>query len=436
MPVIESIWWVLILIGIMIMVHELGHYWAARFFDVKVETFSFGFGPRLFGFRRGETDFRVSAILFGGYVKMSGEQPGDEASNDPRGFLAKPRWQRLIIAFAGPWMNILLAVVVLTGLYMVAYPKSPESTIVGLVLPATPAAKAGMQEGDHIIALDGRQNPTWEDLQLAEMANAGRRIQLTVVRGSQTMELSLTPELDERTGVGRTGYFGQAEIELEAVDPAMDAARKGLQPGDLIKSVNGTPIRSAYRLRELVKASQGKPIELVYSRNGQHQTVSVTPTWKVIDGAGSFMIGVHQRPKIEYITLNFPDAIQESVRTNIKSAGIIYQLLQGIVERRMSAKSLEGPIGIANLSREAAKQGPGTFLALMAMVSLNLAVFNLLPIPLLDGGVILLLLLEMLRGKDFSLQFKEGVMKFGFVFLMAVVLFVFYNDISKLLSRS
>src|ERR1700735_5577498 len=126
MLVLQNIWWFLVLIGVMILLHEFGHYWAARFFDVKVETFSFGFGPRLFGFRRGETDFRFSAILFGGYVKMAGEQTGDENANDPRGLLAKPRRQRMIIAFAGPFMNILLAVAVLTGMFMIRFPKVPN----------------------------------------------------------------------------------------------------------------------------------------------------------------------------------------------------------------------------------------------------------------------------------------------------------------------
>src|SRR5271157_1974139 len=162
----ENILWLLVLIGIMIMIHELGHFWAARFFDVRVETFSFGFGPRLFGFRRGETDFRFSLILFGGYVKMVGEQPGDEQADDPRGFLAKPRWQRLIIAFAGPFMNILLAVTILTGLFMVRFPKIPSSPSpeIGYVVPDSAAAKAGIREGDRIVQIGDSADPTWEDI--------------------------------------------------------------------------------------------------------------------------------------------------------------------------------------------------------------------------------------------------------------------------------
>src|SRR6266511_3404269 len=165
--VMQNVVWLLVLIGVMILIHELGHFCAARFFDVKVEVFSFGFGPRLFGFRKGETDYRFSAILFGGYVKMAGEQPGDENADDPRSFLAKPRWQRLIIAFAGPFMNIVLAVGLLTGLYMVKFQRVVDADLhatIGHVTPGTPAAKAGIQDGDVIVGLDGKSNPTWEDI--------------------------------------------------------------------------------------------------------------------------------------------------------------------------------------------------------------------------------------------------------------------------------
>ncbi len=174
----QSVFWFMILIGVMILIHELGHFWAARFFDVRVETFSFGFGPRLFGFRRGETDYRVSAVFFlGGFVKMAGEIPGDEGANDPRGFLAKPRWQRLIIVLAGPMMNVVLAVGLLTGLYMVKYQRvvdADNGAVIGSVSPDTPAAKAGILEGDRIVKLDGQRNPTWDDVLLKEAESAAR----------------------------------------------------------------------------------------------------------------------------------------------------------------------------------------------------------------------------------------------------------------------
>jgi regulator of sigma E protease len=433
--VIQNIWWALVLIGVMILIHELGHYWAARFFDVKVETFSFGFGPRLFGFKKGETDFRIAAIFFGGYVKMAGEQPGDENANDPRGFLSKPRWQRLIIAFAGPAMNIVLAVGILTGLFMVRFPKIPSSPSpeVSYVMPDSAAAKAGIHEGDRIVQIENTPNPTWEDIGMKEVASAGHDLSVWISRNGERKHVTVTPILDPRSGIGFAGWGEQNEIEINSVPPDKPAAKAGLRAGDIMISVNGQPIRSTPKLHDVINSTGGKPVVIVYSRNGQQGTVTVTPVMTSMDGGEPrWMIGVNLAPRVEFVSLSFPQALVESVRYNTKNATLIYQFLRGILERRMSPKSLEGPIGIARLSGQAAREGPTAYFALTAMVSLNLAIFNLLPIPILDGGVILLLLVEMFMRRDLSLRVKEAVFKLGFVFLMAVVAFVLYNDISKL----
>ncbi len=435
MPVFfENIWWLLVMIGVMILIHELGHFWAARFFDVKVEAFSFGFGPRLFGFRRGETDFRFSAILFGGYVKMAGEQPGDESVSDPRGFLSKPRWQRLIIVFAGPAMNIVLAVGLLTGLFMVNYPKVPNAdgpAVVAHVAPDSPAAKAGVKEGDTIISIDNVKDPKWEDVFLKEIASARRPLPVMIDRSGKRIVTTITPTLDEQNGIGYIGWFGQSEVQIERVMPGMDAAHSGLQPGDVLVSINGKPIHTIHKLHEVIAASQGQPVEILYTRNGTRAKTSVTPKYN--NDEDRWMIGVQLSPRIIMTKLPLPEAFRESIHQNVKSATLIYQFLVGIVERRMSPKSLEGPIRIAQISGEAAREGPAAFIGLMAMVSLNLAIFNLLPIPILDGGVILLLAVEIIMRRDLSLAVKEAVFKVGFVFLMAVVVFVIYNDISKIL---
>src|SRR5512145_2220840 len=194
MAIFENIWWLLVLIGVMIVIHELGHYWAARFFDVHVEAFSIGFGPRLFGFRRGETDFKICWIPLGGYVKMAGEQPGDETS-DPRGFLAKPRWQRLIVVFAGPAMNIVLAIALMAGLYMYRYPKmasAMQSAEIGHVKEDSPAAKAGLKEGDLIVRFGDKADPTWEEVMMAEVVSAGKPIPLLIRRGPELLNINVT----------------------------------------------------------------------------------------------------------------------------------------------------------------------------------------------------------------------------------------------------
>jgi regulator of sigma E protease len=439
MVAIENIVWLLVLIGVMILVHELGHYWAARFFDVRIDVFSFGFGPRLFGFRRGETDFRFSAILFGGYVKMAGEQPTDENVNDPRAFLSKSRWQRLVIAFAGPAMNMVLAVALVTGLFMVRYPKAPDTVqegLVGFVEPGTPAARAGVREGDRIVTIDNIQNPTWEDILFKEIGSANRPLGVRIDRHGHQFNITVTPvTIDERTGLASSGWRQQGEVEIGALSQGqMPAEKAGLRKGDILLRADGQLIRSQSRFSEIINGAGGRAVTIEYLRDGKAHSVTIQPVFdKTAVGGGRWLIGVYPQPRMIITRLPFPEALKESIEQNRRYATLIYSFLRGIAERRMSARTIQGPIGIAQLSGEAAREGVFAFAGLMAMVSLNLAIFNLLPIPILDGGVILLLLVEMIMRRDLSLRVKEAVFKLGFVFLMAIMAFVLYNDISKIL---
>ncbi len=436
----EDVLWLLVLIGVMINIHELGHFWMARLFDVHIETFSFGFGPRLFGFRRGETDYRFSLIPFGGYVKMAGEQMGEEtaAAPDPRSVLAKPRWQRLLIAFAGPFMNIALAVGLLTGMYMVSYPKlsaADEEPVIGGVLPDSPAAKAGIQPGDRIVALNGKPNPTWEEVSMKEDTSAYRAMAVEIERNGRRFQTTVTPTLDEFSGVGSAGWAKRGEVEIYNISPGMPADKAGLKPGDIIVSADGQPVQSTIKLSEITKASDGRPVTLVYERKGKSHTVTMQPVYEKKDGPARWMIGVGPALKPHFIDthLSLPAALNESLKENKRGAMMLVQVLEGLVQRRMSAKNITGPIGMIQLSGNAAREGASVFLGLMAVVSLQLAIFNLLPIPILDGGVILMLLIEMVMQRDLSMNVKEAVLKLGFVFIMLIVAFVVYNDIAKML---
>jgi regulator of sigma E protease len=432
--ILQNIWWFLVMIGIMILIHELGHYWAARFFDVKVDTFSFGFGPRLFGFKKGETDFRFSAILLGGYVKMAGEQAGDENANDPRSFSSKPRWQRLIIVFAGPAMNILLAVAVLTGVFMIRFPKIPTSPSpeIGYIVPDSAAAKAGLKEGDRVVQIGDTANPTWEDIEMKEVASAEHQVNVWIVRNGERKLVPVTPVLDPKTGAGFAGWGEQTDIEIGSALANSPAAKAGLQTGDIIVSVDGQAIHSTPKIHDIIKSNGGKLVNMVFSRNGKLMTASLTPTMSENNGTKEWMIGVILQAKVVFVSLPFPQALSESVRQNVKNATFIYQLLRGIAERRMSAKGVQGPIRIVQMSGEEAREGPMAYFLLMAGLSLNLAVVNLLPIPILDGATIFMLIVEMFMRRDLSLRVKEAAFRLGFVFLMAVVAFVLYNDLSKL----
>ena len=443
MAFLQSFFWFLVLIGVMILIHELGHFWAARWFNVRVDVFSIGFGPRLFGFRRGDTDYRFSAILFGGYVKMAGEQLGEDHADDPNGLMSKPRWQRLIIAFAGPFMNVALAVGLLTGLFMVKFQKladDSKGTVIGYVLPGSAAEQAGLKAGDKIIRVEGKADPSWEDVNMKEVASSELAMDVSVVRDGKTIDTKVTPKQDERNGVGTAGWAPKSEIEAVGVSPGMPADKAGIRKGDLLISANGQPIESRFTLQAIIRGTGGKPVDIVYRRDAENHTVTIRPEFSTSDGDKSdahWMIGVGIEEKLNFITtkLSLPEALVESLRENQKGATMIFEFLRGLLERRMSAKSLAGPIQIGQMSGIAAKQGPASFIDLMSMVSLNLAIFNLLPIPILDGGVILLLLIEILMGRELSLNVKETMLKIGFVFLMMVVVFVLYNDITNHLLR-
>ncbi len=437
MSFLGPLFWVVILLGVMILVHELGHFWAALAVGVKVETFSLGFGPRLFGFRRGETDFRVSAVPFGGYVRMLGEQPGDDNVVDARSFQSKTRWQRAVVIMAGPLMNIILAVGLVTGLYMYAFPKEVETKdpLITSVTPNTPAARAGFQAGDRIIQFGDRQHPNWDYVMTEEILNANRPINVVVERGGQQINLSVTPQMDPKEGVGSIGWSGEQNVQIGEVRPGLPALAAGLLPGDLFVTVNGQRVVSAITVQQIVFHSDGKPVDFQVMRNGKLLSRTVTPV-ATNDSKMPYQIGVSFKMPVQWVKLGIAPAFMQSLQFNKRNALMMFQVLGGIVERRVSPKSFSGPIGIAQMSSEAAQQGPWNYLFLMAFVSLQLAIFNLLPIPILDGGTLLLLLIEMLLQREVSLQVKETVFKLGFVFLMMLVVFVIYNDISRILTRS
>ena len=452
MGFLQPVFWVLILLGVMILIHELGHFWAALSVGIKVETFSLGFGPRLFGFRRGDTDYRVSAIPFGGYVRMLGEQagegkansdPADEASSgelagaiDPRSFGAKPRWQRAIVVIAGPLMNILLAVAIITGIYMHAFPKEISSVdpVISNVMAGSPAAEAGLKPGDKIVQLGGEKNPTWQDVMTQEALNANNPLQLVIDRKGQRMNATVTPKMDPKEGIGYAGWMGDPDVQVAEVIKGSPAAAAGLQKGDLLISINGQSVETPGALPATVVKSGGKPLQVILMDKGRIRKVSVTPE-ATNNPKLPWRIGIAFGLRGQFVKLPFGQAFVESVRFNVKNAAMIFEALRSIVERRLSPKTLSGPIGIAKLSSEAAHEGALSYLFLMAVVSLNLAIFNLLPIPILDGGTLLMLLLEMIMQRELSLQVKETVFKLGFVFLMMLVVFVIYSDISKMLSN-
>jgi len=433
---------VAVVLGLMILIHEWGHYAAAKLLGVRVEVFSIGFGKRLIGFRRGDTDYRIAAIPLGGYVKMSGENPMDERTGDPAEFLSHPRWHRFIIAIAGPAMNILLAIGLLTGVYMVKY-EYPiylyQPIVLAWVKSGSPAAEAGLQPGDKITRIDGIENPTWEQLEPTIWLSPNQPMTITVQRGDQVFERTITPKPITTSEVGWVGWYPSNPVTVGVVEPGMPAAKAGIKQGDHVVAIDGTPIPHIEAMIERLQETKDKPVELTILRDGKEFNVPITPVLAKAEDPNEkrYRIGFQNHPDVKTSRLPFGAALSRSLVDNKKDSMLILELMKRLVERKVSIRAISGPIGIAQDAGEAAqarsREGWTPLLMLTAAISLNLGIFNLLPIPILDGGVILLLLIEAFMRRDISLRLKERIYQAAFVFLVLFAVMVIYNDIAKTL---
>jgi len=425
-----------VVLGIMILVHEFGHYAAAKFFGVRVDVFSIGFGKRLVGFKRGDTDYRISALPLGGYVKMAGENPMESRTGAPDEFMSHPRWQRFVIAIAGPAMNILLAIALLTGVFMVHYEHPlymDESATVGWVMDNSPAAKAGIERGDRIVRIDGEQNPTWEDVMLKVMISPKQPVDVAVQRGPDILEKKIQPEAEGTEQYGSVGWLPEQPVIVTELEPDMPAAKAGIQLGDDLVSVNGTPVRSVFMMIHFLQQNGDKPVDVTAVRKGQTIHFKMTPVETEEGGQKAYRLGFRAEP-VRIDKLPFSKAVSRSLEENKKFSLLIVDLVHKMLERKVSIKQMEGPISIARASGDAAQQPGWTpLLGLMAMISLNLGILNLLPIPILDGGVILLLAVEAILRRDISVRIKERIYQTAFVFLLLFFVVVIYNDLMKAL---
>jgi regulator of sigma E protease len=418
----------------MIFVHELGHFLAAKFFGVRVLVFSLGFGPRLLHWTRGDTDYRISALPFGGYVKMAGDDPSANRQGDPGEFLSKPRWQRFMVVVTGPTMNILLAVLLLAGLYRFHYQKpayEEQPARVGDMEEDSPAGQIGLRPGDLVVRLDGLQNPRWEDVQMKVLTTVGEAIPLEVERDGKTLNLALTPRAEGPDRVGYAGWYPYEPGVIDKVEPGLPASRAGLRPGDEIVGVEGRKVLYGRRVAYLLQSGKGKPVQLSILRDGQEFRATLTPVLTDVMGEKVWRIGVSFHSDMIVKRLPWGAAIGASLEDNSRNCLAWFDVMGKILTRRLSARSLAGPIGIAQLTGEMYRAGLPELVMLVSFISLNLGLFNLLPIPVLDGGVILLLLIEGLIRRDLSVRVKERFVQVGFLFLLLLVVFLTFNDIVK-----
>jgi len=432
----------ILVVGVMVLVHEWGHFIVARTFGVRVETFSIGFGPRITGWRRGPTDYRISALPVGGYVKMAGDTPEEERSGAPDEFLSKPRWQRALIIVAGPSMNVISAMVIFFlifygyGVLQAAYMSKPP--VLAGVLKDSPAAKAGLQAGDRLVEVNHVPTATWEDV--AKGLDAGQRkdrVDLVYERNGEKFSVTTQADPARRDTSFVAALLGYPEdpVQIETVVAGLPADRAGLKVDDRIVSVDGVPVVSQDQFVETIKGSGGKQLNIAVLRNGQPLTVPVQAMQETgADGRATWRIGVQPAPiEFRYRRLSLAESVSRAGEQTFGLTNLIFGTVAQLVSGRASIREVEGPVGIMRYSGEAAKHGLYELAFLTAGISLNLAILNLLPIPILDGGHILLLLLEGIRRRDFSQVFRERFLQVGMVFILLLFVIVMYNDIRKLI---
>ena len=424
----------IVVLGILVFIHELGHFLVAKKVGVAVEKFSLGFGPKIFGFVKGGTEYCVSIIPLGGYVKMKGEEhEGEEVTGDPREYGSRSIKERAGIVVAGPVMNLLLAVFLsplpfLLGMEVPSY--LFQSAKIGWVASEGAAAKVGIQPGDEIIEIDGKSVDTWKKVQRAWLSDSDLQIALKVRRAGEVLSFTLSVE----EGMDGMRSFGGIRPSLDPivgdVDPHLPAARAGILSGDRILSVGGIPIVHWDQLTQQIRSKKDEPLLIEVERQGEKFSFTVTPQWNEEFQIPQIGISVAQETRV--YRESFFSSLRSGIERTVDLTGLTLVILGKLVTGNLSIKALGGPILIAQASGEAARQGLAELIAFMAFLSLQLGVLNLLPIPALDGGHLLFVAIEAIRRKPLSLRMRAIASQVGFFVLIVFVLIVSYHDLMRL----
>jgi regulator of sigma E protease len=415
-----------ITLSILIFVHEMGHFWAAKRSGVRVERFSIGFGPKLLGFTKGETEYRLSAIPFGGYVRMSGEDPEAEQTGGDWEFLSKSRGVRAFIVIAGPAMNFLLAVVLLVGLVSVLGVETVSTRVIGTVTEDTPAWAAGLREQDEILSVGGTTVQTWNAVLETLDANLGGKVDITFLREGTTE--SATIDLTATDALAKVGMYVFRDATIGQVAWRGPAYAAGLRPGDRVTSIDGVAITSWKDLREQVLPSPGKQLDIVWMRDGEELTSVIVPK----EDKGYGLIEAAQN--VERERVGIVQSFKLGAGTAVWAArqiGRLKEFFAKLFRGQASADEIGGPIRIGEIAGDTLRWGLSNFLVFLAVISAQLSIVNLLPIPVLDGGHLLLLGLETITRRPITTRQRIIAHQIGFAFLLAFMIAITLSDISR-----
>jgi regulator of sigma E protease len=434
---------IILVLGLMILVHEWGHFIVARLVGVRVDVFSIGLGPRLFGWKRGATDYRVSALPLGGYVRMAGQELSeiDSGQQGPTGapdeLMSKPRWKRALIMFAGPAVNLLMPILLMGGFYAIRgmpYPAYLNDTPVIVSMAANdPLSKSGVVPGDRITAVNGVRTPTWDavDGQFSAAAqNDAIRLSIEHQKTPHEITVNTKAMLDAEAPM----HYQPIPTVIAQVSRGSPANRAGMERGDKIVSVDGTDIANWLQFVDMVGNSGGRTLKVGIKRDDKLLTLALQPTAVPGDnGKQVYRIGVAREEHWDYKPMTISACVSNASAGTWNVTEQLFGVVAKLFTGKVSVSQLRGPLGIATVAGQAVQEGTYAVISLMAVISLNLGILNLLPIPILDGGQLLLLTIEGIRRRDLSLAFKERFIQVGFVFLLVVFSIVMYHDILRLL---
>ncbi|PIE67441.1 MAG: RIP metalloprotease RseP [Deltaproteobacteria bacterium] len=445
----------IVVLGVLIFFHELGHFLVARLCGVGVEKFSLGFGPRLIGKTVGITDYRISAIPLGGYVKMVGDEPDAELDPEllPLSFTHKHVFKRILIVAAGPFFNLLLAVMIYTGFFVFVGTEDIRP-VVRHVETGGPAAIAGLQTGDRITAIDGRPVTAWGDIDKLVAEAKGSRLHFSVVRDGEVIDFTIEPQAKVTKDilgddlpyydVGCSGLAPLAAIVGEVAD-GYPAKAMGVRKGDRIVAINDQPVDSWRTMTTLISGSKGAPLHVRLDRAGSVINVEIVPIRfseenLLGEQVESYRIGISTPgvtiPDADRITIKrgFFQAVAESIAQTYQISRLMVLSIGKLIKGTVSTKTLGGPIMIAEMAGQQAEEGLTHLIFFIAWLSINLAVINFLPIPVLDGGHLLFFFIEAIMRRPLNTRMREMAQQAGIFILIMLMVFVFYNDISRIFS--